>query len=504
MLGLNRLASAVRGATWLVRNSGLRDHVEDIRRRSDALQEQLGSAELAAGRALRDAASLSARIEESARSLASRLGAWSDHLGERFNGVVGRLDGQTHRLDGLLERVDQQTPRIDGILARIDDQGPRFDGIVSRLDQQTPRLDGLLQRVDEQTPRLDGLASRLDQQTPRLDGVLERLQGVVSHLDAMVALSEARWADLAVRMGGMEESLRRIEERAARTEPYAGEAAFKADRIDRQLRSHAVILGHPMMLDPFDSIVSPMLLRDGYFEPFETQLIQAEVRPGDVVLDIGANIGYYTLILARLVGEAGRVYAFEPDPANFELLQKNLRINGYKNVVLVKKAVSDVSGPLSLFLCPDNKGDHRIYDSHDDRPAIDIEAITLDEYFGPEFGRIDFVKMDIQGAEGRALRGMRQLLSAQRSVKLITEFWPGGLRRSGIGPEEYLADLESLGFNLSRIDEERETREPIDRGDLLASIPDGSEQFTNLYCSRPLTGAPPAPHFALGERSRSA
>ncbi|WP_390553814.1 FkbM family methyltransferase [Singulisphaera acidiphila] len=264
----------------------------------------------------------------------------------------------------------------------------------------------------------------------------------------------------------------------------AYDALRKVDQIDDLLRSRSRVFGHEMFLDPTDSIVSPMLLRDGYFEPYETTLIESQVKPGDVVLDIGANIGYYTLIFARLVGDKGRVYAFEPDPTNFRLLKKNVRANGYQNVIFVNKAVAETSGPLSLYLCPDNKGDHRIFASEDDRDAIPIQATTLDEHFADYQGKIDFIKMDIQGSEGRAVRGMQKVLRRHHDVKIITEFWPAGLRRSGIEAKEYLADLERQGFGLFRIDEDEETTESTTTQELLSLYPDTREDFGNLYCAR--------------------
>jgi len=116
-----------------------------------------------------------------------------------------------------------------------------------------------------------------------------------------------------------------------------------------------------------------------------------------VVVDIGANIGYYTLIFARLVGEQGRVFAFEPDPANFSLLAKNVAVNNYHNVELIQKAVSDQTGNARLYLSPKSTVDHRIYSSNDNRKFIDVEAVRLDDYFLDNNGKIDFIKMDIQG-----------------------------------------------------------------------------------------------------------
>jgi len=159
----------------------------------------------------------------------------------------------------------------------------------------------------------------------------------------------------------------------------------------------AEVDGHKMFLDSKDSLSLSIY---GIHEPLVTELVKKEIKKGNVVLDIGAHIGYYTLIFAKLVGEEGKVFAFEPDPTNFSLLKKNVEINGYKNVELVQKAVSNKNGKIKLYLSEENSGDHRIYNSHDGRKFIEVEAIRLDDYFKNYNGAIDFIKMDIQGAEG--------------------------------------------------------------------------------------------------------
>lgn len=241
------------------------------------------------------------------------------------------------------------------------------------------------------------------------------------------------------------------------------------------------VQGHEMFLDAKDSL---RLSINGIFEPFETQLVNTQIRKGDIVLDIGANIGYYTLIFARLVGEQGKVFAFEPDPTNFSLLQKNVEINGYKNVELVQEAVSNKTGKLRLYLSEDNKGDHRIYDSHDDRESIEIEATRLDDYFRNYDGVVDFIKMDIQGAEAGAVQGMCDLLTKQKDVRLVTEFWPIGLKRSGVEPDEYLKLLLELGFRLYEVSEAEKRIKPVNIPELLQIYTPERENFTNLFCLR--------------------
>lgn len=244
---------------------------------------------------------------------------------------------------------------------------------------------------------------------------------------------------------------------------------------------YAIVQGHKMFLDSKDSL---NLSLHGIYEEFETELIKREIKKGDVVFDIGANIGYYTLIFAKLVGENGKVFAFEPDPTNFSLLKKNVEINGYKNIILIQKAVSDKSRKLRLYLCEDNKGDHRIYDSGDGRKSVEIESIKLDEYFKDSKQKINFIKMDIQGAEWRAVSGMTNLLQQNKSLKIISEFWPGGLKRSGVAPIKYLELLNKHGFKLYEINEQNKKLDPVNIKELLKTYTIEKENFTNIFCIR--------------------
>lgn len=203
--------------------------------------------------------------------------------------------------------------------------------------------------------------------------------------------------------------------------------------------------GHRMYLDARDTL---LLSWYGYYEPDVTDLFKAYIKPGQTVFDIGANIGYYTLLAAKWVGPSGRVVAFEPEPSNFEILRKNVQLNGYSHVTLVPHAVSKAAGKIRLYLNEQNRGDHRIYDSGETRTSIEIETVSLDGYCAEHPGRVDFIKMDIQGAEGGALDGMKNVLQQNPSVVAVSEFWPEGLRRFGTLPESYLEQWRGLGFKL--------------------------------------------------------
>lgn len=247
-----------------------------------------------------------------------------------------------------------------------------------------------------------------------------------------------------------------------------------------RLIKYTLVDGHRMYLDERDSL---KLLVNGSYELFKTDLVKKHVRPGDIVVDVGANIGYYTLLFAKLVGENGKVYAFEPDPTNFRLLQKNVQVNGYNNVVLVQKAVSSKTDRAKLFLSATNKGDHRMYDSNDGRPAVEIETVSLNDFFCADM-KVDFIKMDIQGAEGGALQGMFSVLRENQDLRLISEFWPGGLKRFGTEPIEYLKLLADMKFRIYVIKEKGRQLQSANVDELLKAYTPERDNYTYLWCTR--------------------
>jgi FkbM family methyltransferase len=247
------------------------------------------------------------------------------------------------------------------------------------------------------------------------------------------------------------------------------------------------IHGHLLYLDPHDDTITPTLRKTRMWEAFETELFKREIQQGEVVVDLGANIGYYTVLFSRLVGSMGRVFAFEPDPTNFSLLRTNLVLNHCDNVTAFNVAVSAVNGRLELFRSDENKGDHRIYDSGDGRIPIPVESVRLDDHLQRNNDRIDFIKMDIQGAEGAALSGMLDILARNATLRFVSEFWPAGLRRAGTEPRQYLDGIHSLGFELYRLvdwESRIEATNParlLERYDVAGREP---EPYTNLLCAR--------------------
>jgi FkbM family methyltransferase len=196
---------------------------------------------------------------------------------------------------------------------------------------------------------------------------------------------------------------------------------------------------------PFYNRLYPIFKRRQDAE--ELKLIRSFVKPGYTVIDIGANIGFYTRLFSDLVGETGSVHAFEPETINFTHLQNNL--NAYKNVKQINKAVSDKTGPLKIYVSKLLNVDHRTYPIDNYERIVEINAITIDEYTALNtISSVQFIKMDIQGFEMSALKGMATTLKNNPDVQLITELWPYGLMKAGSSSLEVYSFLNSLGFNL--------------------------------------------------------
>lgn len=188
-------------------------------------------------------------------------------------------------------------------------------------------------------------------------------------------------------------------------------------------------------------------LFSGKWEPYTSKLFINEITKGMTVVDVGANIGYFTLLGSSSLGDKGKVYAFEPDERNFDLLLKNIELNCFDNIIPVRRAVSNVTGESLLFL---NRysGWHSLVNAHGNFvSSVVVETVTLDDYFANSDSVIDVVKIDVEGAEISVIQGMRQQIEKNESIKIFIEFSPECINKSGFSTEEFWEQLLMLGFN---------------------------------------------------------
>ena len=220
--------------------------------------------------------------------------------------------------------------------------------------------------------------------------------------------------------------------------------------------------------------------RAGLMGRAQRAALERLVEPGMRVLDVGANLGLYTVLLARRAGPNGRIVAFEPDPELADLLRENCALNGCANVDVHAVALGQRNERLRLHRLVLNSGDNSLgaRDGGWFREQVEVEVVALDAYL-PDL-RADFVKIDVQGWEVDVLRGMERLLAA--GPRLYVEFWPWGLRRAGRTPEELVAFLTDRGYRLhAGATGGILSREQLDR--LVAEAP-SSKRYTDLYAAR--------------------
>lgn len=174
----------------------------------------------------------------------------------------------------------------------------------------------------------------------------------------------------------------------------------------------------------------------GTYEPHTTKLIESLVKEGMVCLDVGASIGYFTLLLARQVGSTGVVYAVEPTKNQFPYLVRNIEANGYTNVQAWNIAASDSFEKAKL---------------NTNAAQVDlVDAVPLDSCFKEE-QKLDFIKIDVDGSEPRVLRGLEETIQRSPKLKMVIEFYPKYIERLGLNPQDVL-DFLNQYFTYEKIE----------------------------------------------------
>ena len=232
------------------------------------------------------------------------------------------------------------------------------------------------------------------------------------------------------------------------------------------LGDHTLILrtnlGHVMYVDTRDTSLTPYLLIHGVWEANVTKLMLRLLKPGMRVVEVGGNIGYYSILSAWLVGPEGRVTTFEAQERQAALNQRSLNVNGVNWWTKVERtAISDSVGTVEFHALTERHGSSSLF-PHDTEEMsaladqveiIQVPCTTLDEHFGDDIEGIGFIKMDVEGAEPRVFEGMEKLLAANPRLNIMMEFSPRMIRASDRDPREFLSQVQQLGFTLNLVDQ---------------------------------------------------
>jgi len=196
-----------------------------------------------------------------------------------------------------------------------------------------------------------------------------------------------------------------------------------------------------------DAPFARTLYLNGDYEPATREAILERLVPGSTFVDLGAHVGYFSLLAGRRVGAEGHVYAFEPTPSTRQTLARNIASNRLGDIISIEPfASSDRPGKLRFLVTEASEG-NAVALPNEVGPTIEVDATSLDTFFEARaWPRVDIVKMDVEGQELATLRGMKQLCRRNQHLAVIFEYHLGQIRRTQLDRLELFACLHELGF----------------------------------------------------------
>ncbi|GAC1494461.1 MAG: hypothetical protein NVS1B2_11140 [Vulcanimicrobiaceae bacterium] len=242
-----------------------------------------------------------------------------------------------------------------------------------------------------------------------------------------------------------------------------------------------------MFVDSRDVSLAPHLMLDGLYEEHVEAALRKIVKPGMHVVDIGANVGFFTLQIAHDVGPSGSVTAFEADPGLAAILRDNVEINGFQQrATIVPCAVGDRSGRARFFVRDRHRGNGSLiagieqvpWNASDADAPIDVDLTSLDDHIAATKRRPQLVKIDAEGAESAIFRGARALLADGEPLTIVVEFMPKFFTEAGEDAASFLDTIDAAGFTIRLIEERRRKIVDTDRAALL------SRRYSELLLTR--------------------
>ena len=393
----------------------------------------------------------------------------------------------------------EQDVKMQKLCEDVEAQASAAAELCRRLDQQSAEAGILSEKLDGQAALSMVLSEKLDGQAALGSGILEKLDGQAAlgrelseKLDGQAALGR----ELSEKLDGQAALSTVLSEKLDGQSKLATIISEKIDQIPRII-SEVAVTGHTAVTAVPGSVTGVMtrefilgvpseewslamyLSQGGYFEKGTETFFENLIKPQMTVLDLGANLGIYTL---RALRAGCRVFSYEPTPRIHKILCDNIRVNGFgesgRSTVL-QVAVSDRCGWVNFYENPGVCGQcDSLYPVGNAEP-IRVQTISLDSQVGTEgFGQVDIIKMDIEGAEYHALLGMRELIRRNPDLQIIMEFAPEHIRRAGREPEALLALIHELGFTVYLINEVSAQAEPVKDEELLQAY------SVNIYLKR--------------------
>ena len=212
---------------------------------------------------------------------------------------------------------------------------------------------------------------------------------------------------------------------------------------------------------------------DDYFD-----LLETEIKKGENVIDVGAKIGIYSLAFSKYVGLTGTVFSFEPTPDSFNILKKNKITNNLENIIIEQKAITDKKG-IEILEIGEFSGNNRINNNCEN--GINVDCISLDDYFSNSNKIISFVKIDVEGLEPKVLSGMKKVLEQNFKIRILLEYNPKLMKFFGYIPEKILEDLTNQGFSLIDLEYDYNKKQNVQH---FVKLYNNTNKVTNILAKR--------------------
>lgn len=303
------------------------------------------------------------------------------------------------------------------------------------------------------TVRQDLQAQTITQALREAAGWLEELDGRIRQLEGFSDGDGAR--DLARRLEGLDGQAASLRGRVQRLEEMRG--LSEAVILDGGAIMELETIAGTLWYHRDDPLIAPAVKEHGMWEPDISSLLPKVLRPGMTFVDVGANIGYFPVMAAKLVGSSGRVFAVEPEPRNLGLLRANLWRNGVRNCSVLPMAAYHQSGHVTMALNEEMRAAWIVpgYDTTFLVPCARLDDVLVSR-------RVDVMKVDAEGADHLVVRGAENLIAANPDILIVVEFLPREQIMHGETPAQILDYYISLGLNLYLM---------TSYGDLVAATP---------------------------------
>lgn len=216
--------------------------------------------------------------------------------------------------------------------------------------------------------------------------------------------------------------------------------------------------GQKMILPSFDISLTPHILMDGYWEKWITNVFIDHIKTGMTVLDVGSNVGYYSLLAASIVGKKGKVIAFEANKYLCDIIYSNFSINGYLDFSQIKNvAVYSESTKLPFTILDKHLGSSSLWMTEDmanmhcdHAHVVEVQAEPIDNII-PAGNRVDFIKIDAEGAKMHILTGSQRVINENREICILMEYHPNNIAMSGTSIDDIINKIFSYGFSIYKI-----------------------------------------------------